>query len=78
MTGTLIYLDAQGASWSVLNRDITFSGERGLKQAITRAIRKDYENGNLNRFYGYNTNIRVEVWRDGYNDAPVATTSVNL
>ena len=49
-----LYYDCNGDSWTILDfhSSITFSTERGLKQAINRKINRDLENGNLRRHFG--------------------------
>lgn len=63
MVGNLYY-DCNGESWTILNfhSEISFSTERGLKQAINRKIRKDLENGNLRRFFGTGARVNVNVY----------------
>ena len=49
-----LYYDCNGESWTILDfhSSITFSSERGLKQAINRKISRDLESGNLRRHFG--------------------------
>ena len=49
-----LYYDCSGESWTILDfhSSITFSSERGLKQAINRKINRDLESGNLRRHFG--------------------------
>lgn len=49
-----LYYDWNGESWTILDfhSSITFSTERGLKQAINRKINRDLESGNLRRHFG--------------------------
>ena len=81
MTGNLYY-DLNGERWTILDfhSKITFSSERGLKQAISRKISKDLENGNLRRYFGAGSKVNVEVYCNeiGFTDKPLATTSVNV
>ena len=48
-----LYYDCNGESWTILDFHscITFSTERGLKQAINRKISRDLESGNLRRYF---------------------------
>lgn len=66
MVGNLYY-DCNGETWTILNfhSEISFSTERGLKQAINRKIRKDLENGNLRRFFGSGSRVNVNVLLQG-------------
>ena len=49
-----LYYDCNGESWTILDfhSSITFSSERGLKQAINRKINRDLGSGNLRRHFG--------------------------
>lgn len=81
MVGNLYY-DCNGESWTILNfhSEISFSTERGLKQAINRKIRKDLENGNLRRFFGSGSSVNVNVYCKelGFTDKPLATSNVRV
>lgn len=81
MTGNLYY-SCNGEHWSILDfhSEITFTTERGLKQAITRKISKDLEHGNLRRYFGTGAKVDVEVYCKelGFLDKPLATTRVNV
>lgn len=77
-----IFYDCNGGTWSALdfNSKISFTTERGLKQSITRKIRRDLENGNLIRFFGFGSRVNVTVYCNelGFIDKPLATTTVQL
>lgn len=77
-----LYYDCNGESWTILDfhSQITFTTERGLKQAINRKIKKDLDNGNLRRHFGTDVKVNVTVYCKelGFTDKPLATTSVNV
>lgn len=81
MTGNLYY-DCNGETWTILNfnSEISFSTERGLKQAINRKINKDLDKGNLRRFFGSGARVNVNVYCKelGFTDKPLATTKVSV
>ena len=59
-----LYYDCNGESWAILDfhSSITFSSERGLKQAINRKINRDLESGNLRRHFGTGSRVNVNVY----------------
>ena len=59
-----LYYDCNGESWTILDfhSSITFSTERGLKQAINRKINRDLESGNLRRHFGTGSRVNVNVY----------------
>lgn len=63
-----------------LSQIITFSSERGLKQAINRKINRDLECGNLRRHFGTGSRVNVNVYCKelGFTEKPLATTHVNV
>ncbi len=77
-----LYYDCNGESWAILDfhSSITFSTERGLKQAINRKISRDLESGNLRRHFGTGSRVNVNVYCKelGFTDKPLATTHVNV
>ena len=77
-----LYYDCNGKSWTILDfhSSITFSTERGLKQAITRKINRDLESGNLRRHFGTGSRVNVNVYCKelGFTEKPLATTHVNV
>ena len=81
MIGNLYY-DCNGNTWTILNfhSQISFTTERGLKQAINRKISRDLENGNLRRFFGTGARVNVNVYCKelGFTKKPLATTRVNV
>ena len=81
MIGNLYY-DCNGNTWTILNfySQISFTTERGLKQAINRKISRDLENGNLRRFFGTGARVNVNVYCKelGFTEKPLATTRVNV
>ena len=77
-----LYYDCNGESWTILDfhSSITFSTERGLKQAINRKISRDLESGNLRRYFGTGSRVNVNVYCKElvFTDKPLATTQVNV
>ena len=77
-----LYYDCNGESWTILDfhSSITFSTERGLKQAINRKISRDLESGNLRRHFGTGSRVNVNVYCKelGFTDKPLATAHVNV
>ena len=77
-----LYYDCNGESWTILDfhSSITFSSERGLKQAINRKINRDLESGNLRRHFGTGSRVNVNVYCKelGFTEKPLATTHVNV
>ena len=75
-----LYYDCNGESWTILDfhSSITFSTERGLKQAINRKISRDLESGNLRRYFGTGTRVNVYCKELGFTEKPLATTHVNV
>ena len=77
-----LYYECNGESWTILDfhSSITFSSERGLKQAINRKINRDLECGNLRRHFGTGSRVNVNVyWKElGFTEKPLATTHVNV
>ena len=75
-----LYYDVNGETWTAINfkSQITFSSERGLKQAIRRKIQKDLDHGNLRRFFGTGAKVSVNVYTKLFanGDKPIATTTV--
>ena len=77
-----LFYDCNGESWTILDyhSSITFSTERGLKQAINRKINRDLERGNLRRHFGtgFRVNVNVYCKELGFTEKPLATTHVNV
>ena len=77
-----LYYDCNGESWTILDfhSSITFSSERGLKQAINRKIHREWESGNLRRHFGTGSrgNVNVYCKELGFTEKPLATTHVNV
>lgn len=77
-----LHYDCNGESWTILDfhSSITFSTERGLKQAINRKISRDLESGNLRRYFGIGSRVNVNVYCKelGFIEKPLATTHVNV
>ena len=78
----VVQYDCNGESWTILDfhSSITFSSERGLKQAINRKINRDLESGNLRRHFGTGSRVNVNVYCKelGFTEKPLATTHVNV
>ena len=77
-----LYYDCNGESWTILDfhSSITFSTERGLKQAINRKINRDLASGHLRRHFGTGSRANVNVYCKelGFIEKPLATTHVNV
>ena len=81
----VVQYDCNGESWCNIldfhfHSSITFSSERGLKQAINRKINRDLESGNLRRHFGTGSRVNVNVYCKelGFTEKPLATTHVNV